>query len=116
MDDFVDAMRYIRARDGNYPPTLKSIQEKNELGDPGISDQVIGSVRQNFLSLNLLDPEDPAVLLCLVDGFFLYSDPSVVDELDLRFLIRAPYHKLKARREARSGYVTLEGSSLFFPN
>jgi len=108
MDGFVDAMRYIRAHDGSYPPTLHSIQEKNELGDPGIPDEVIERTRQDFLGQNLVQRGDTDILLCLVDGFFLYSNSKVVDELDLRLLVRAPYHKLKARREARNGYVTLE--------
>jgi nicotinamide/nicotinate riboside kinase len=112
MEDFVNAMRYIRTHEGKYPPSHKSIQGKTELGDPGISKDVIEDVRQNFLNQHLLQHDNPSVLVCLVDGFFLYSDPAVVDELDLRFLIRAPYQKLKARREARGGYVTLEGQNL----
>lgn len=34
---------------------------------------------------------------------------SVQSQIDLKFFLRVSYEKAKARREARSGYVTLEG-------
>lgn len=33
----------------------------------------------------------------------------IQSSLDLKFFLRAPYQKVKERREARSGYVTLDG-------
>lgn len=115
MDEFVGAMRYIRTHDGTYPPTLNSIQHQNEIGDSGIASHDIESARAYFAKGTVLQRPDSEILLCLVDGFFLYSNAAVIEELDIRFLIRAPYQKLKARREARSGYVTLEGISYSTP-
>lgn len=49
--------------------------------------------------------------VCVVDGFLLFSeDMKDVRELfDVRLFLRTSYATAKKRREARSGYVTLEG-------
>jgi len=112
MTAFIDAMRYIRENDGQFPPTLESKEDQNELGQSGVPDNVVQTMREEVVKGNLVNQEDTDLLLCFVDGFLLYSDPSVVNELDIRLLVRAPYEKLKARREARSGYVTIDGDSL----
>jgi nicotinamide/nicotinate riboside kinase len=52
-----------------------------------------------------------SIRLCIFDGFLLYS-PSMAEiqpEIDIKLFLRVSYAKAKARREARSGYVTLEG-------
>lgn len=49
--------------------------------------------------------------LCIFDGFLLYS-PSVAavqQYMDVNLFLRVSYAKAKARREARSGYATIEG-------
>ena len=53
---------------------------------------------------------DP-IRLCLLDGFLLYppSMKPIHPFLDIRLFLRTTYAKAKARREARHGYVTLEG-------
>lgn len=38
----------------------------------------------------------------------LYNNPKIRSKFDLKFLIRAPYKELKARRNARNGYQTLD--------
>lgn len=56
-----------------------------------------------------LSPSSPR--LCLLDGFLLYA-PSMAalqPHLDVKLFVRASYAKAKARREARDGYVTIEG-------
>ncbi|KAL8803161.1 MAG: hypothetical protein Q9182_003333 [Xanthomendoza sp. 2 TL-2023] len=50
--------------------------------------------------------------IVILDGFLLFT-PSVPSTfrslLDLKILLRAPYAEAKRRREARSGYTTMEG-------
>ncbi|KAI4185314.1 MAG: hypothetical protein L6R41_004201 [Letrouitia leprolyta] len=50
--------------------------------------------------------------ILILDGFLLFT-PSVPSTfrslLDLKILLRAPYVQAKRRREARSGYTTMEG-------
>ncbi|KAI4177358.1 MAG: hypothetical protein LQ343_000338 [Gyalolechia ehrenbergii] len=50
--------------------------------------------------------------ILILDGFLLFarSVPSTFRSLlDLKVLLRAPYAQAKRRREARSGYTTMEG-------
>jgi len=106
---FVNAMRYIRQNDGKFPPTLDSKEDQNELGQSGVPDHVVQIMQNEVVAQGLVSHRDTEIVVAFVDGFLLYNDPSVVKELDMSLLVRAPYEKLKARREARSGYVTLEG-------
>ena len=113
MTAFVAALQFVREHDGRLPPTLNSIQDKIEAGVVAVSDDVVQVMREEIVRANLVERGDKDIILCFVDGFLLYSDTAVVKELDLRLLVRAPYEKLKARREARSGYVTIEGTINF---
>jgi len=58
----------------------------------------------------LTDSPHP-IRLCIFDGFLLYSQSmiTVQPQIDIKLFLRVSYAKAKARREARSGYVTLEG-------
>jgi nicotinamide/nicotinate riboside kinase len=49
--------------------------------------------------------------LCIFDGFLLYtpSMSAIQPYLDVKFFLRVSYEKAKVRREARSGYATIEG-------
>jgi nicotinamide/nicotinate riboside kinase len=49
--------------------------------------------------------------ICIFDGFLLYNRAmaNLQPLIDIKLFLRVSYAKAKARREARSGYVTLEG-------
>lgn len=50
--------------------------------------------------------------ICLLDGFLLYSPahlPSILPALDVKLFLLVSREKATERREARDGYVTLEG-------
>lgn len=59
----------------------------------------------------VLENSPKAVRLCIFDGFLLYSKSmeAVQPHMDIKLFLRVSHAKAKARREARSGYVTLEG-------
>jgi nicotinamide/nicotinate riboside kinase len=70
----------------------------------------------SWLSMAKLPKSVNSVTICILDGFLLYSDParrsiprSITDLLDLKLFVRSNYERTKTRREARKGYVTLEG-------
>lgn len=46
--------------------------------------------------------------IVLVDGFMIYNSPKLTSKFDLKLFVRAPYEVLKARRNARAGYKTLD--------
>ncbi len=96
-------------------------------------DLVAGIIRPSLLSAFATPPSpspSPApggagaasavdVRICVLDGFLLYPDPdlkpdpsipaAITDRLDLKLFLRSTHARTKARREARQGYVTLEG-------
>jgi nicotinamide/nicotinate riboside kinase len=49
--------------------------------------------------------------LCIFDGFLLYSESMAPIQpfMDIKLFLPVSYAKAKARREARSGYATIEG-------
>lgn len=50
--------------------------------------------------------------MCLLDGFLLYSPPKfsqTMDLIDIKLFLQVSRAKATQRREARDGYVTLEG-------
>lgn len=49
------------------------------------------------------------IIFVVVEGFLLFCDEDVCDNLDTKFFITASREVLKARRESRPGYVTLQG-------
>jgi nicotinamide/nicotinate riboside kinase len=111
MAQLANAMRFIRTHEGGIPDTLHSIQHKNSVLPSGVSEQIIKKLHDKFEDEELLRRGDIEIVLCLVDGFLLYSDQDVIEKLDLRLLVRAPYAKLRERRDNREGYVTLDGIS-----
>jgi len=49
--------------------------------------------------------------LCLLDGFLLFAPPvrALQRHLAVKLFLRVPFDVARARRAARSGYVTIEG-------
>jgi nicotinamide/nicotinate riboside kinase len=58
-----------------------------------------------------IEAADKPVKILLVDGFLLYGESVALlrQFLDLKLFIPTPYEMVKSRREARAGYVTIEG-------
>ncbi|KAK4101412.1 P-loop containing nucleoside triphosphate hydrolase protein [Parathielavia hyrcaniae] len=134
--DLEDALAHIHAT-GTFPPTLDSKEDLNSVGPSPASPSHIAACTarvQNWLSpgqpgslifpSNLTSsspspsspqppqPKKTKVRLCLLDGFLLYSPPHfsrVMSLLDVKLFLRVSKAKAVARREARDGYVTLEG-------
>lgn len=99
---------------------MYSKEEQNSTGASGVSDAEVQRQREavvSWLSEAKLPPVSVnSVTICILDGFLLYPDPakrsiprSITDLLDLKLFVRSSYERTKARREARKGYVTLEG-------
>ncbi|RFU80702.1 nicotinamide riboside kinase 1 [Trichoderma arundinaceum] len=107
-----EALSYIRQH-ASFPPTLDSREDQNTVGKCPVSDSAISALKSKVSSL--LPSSHPlstsALRLCLLDGFLLYppSMSAIQPHLDIKLFLRASYARAKARREARDGYVTLEG-------
>ncbi|KAI4258978.1 MAG: hypothetical protein LQ352_000974 [Teloschistes flavicans] len=96
-------------------------QQNFTVGEEGGSPNDAVGITQAFLktlrgevaqaAISSAPAKEPRRIL-LLDGFLLFtpSAPSTFRSLlDLKILLRAPYVEAKQRREARSGYDTMEG-------
>jgi nicotinamide/nicotinate riboside kinase len=100
------ALAYIRQH-GTSPPDLDSKEDKNSVGEVRVDQGVIDDLRWSASRWMFAD----APPIAIIDGFLLYSESmrSVREAFDVKLFLRAGHATCKTRREARSGYVTLEG-------
>lgn len=124
IDFLASALQYVR-ENGRLPPRLQSKEDQNEATNPGVEEariqDVSRSVREriaNKYSGTASGKEGEVPLtIAFLEGFLLYAPPAaedashvlraVHDSIDLHLFLPAPYDIVKARREARSGYVTI---------
>jgi len=103
---FERALQYIRER-GMPPPDLKSKEDKNSVGEVDLDAKVIDDLKWRAGRWMFQDVPPIAI----IDGFLLYSEEmkNIRSLFDVKLFLRTDYKTAKGRREARSGYVTLEG-------
>jgi nicotinamide/nicotinate riboside kinase len=106
--DLRSALSYIKEH-GKSPPNLVSQEDQNSVGEHGVSRETIQNLQKNVQQLTKEYSWNTPI--CIVDGFLLFSeDMADIRELfDVKLFLRTTYETAKRRREARSGYVTLEG-------
>ena len=97
-------------------PDLDSYQDKNSVGQCPVPDATIEAIKAEVQAW--LQPGQPGarvlqsgLRVCLLDGFLLYTPPmeTVMSHLDLKLFLLVSRARATQRREARDGYVTLEG-------
>jgi len=99
------ALRHIQTN-GTSPPDFKSKEDQNSVGksavDESIVDKLKAQAKTAFAGVGQV---------AIIDGFLLFSEEmKVIRSLfDVKLFLRTNYATAKQRREARSGYVTLEG-------
>lgn len=96
---------------------MGSYQEGNTVGECPVSDAEIANVKARVRAW--LQPGQPGDVIfgqkrlkvCLLDGFLLYCKEmeTVMKHIDLKLFLLVSHARAKERREARDGYVTLEG-------
>ncbi|KAH6618992.1 P-loop containing nucleoside triphosphate hydrolase protein [Boeremia exigua] len=105
-----NALLYIKQH-GRSPDWLASKEDQNSVGEHGVSERVVNELRREVRALVDARPEWRERRICIVDGFLLFSEEmrEIRELFDVRMFLRTSYDTAKRRREARSGYVTLEG-------
>ncbi|KAH8599338.1 P-loop containing nucleoside triphosphate hydrolase protein [Bisporella sp. PMI_857] len=116
--DMVKSLEHIH-KNGTFPPDLNSKEDQNSVGTCPVSDATIEEMKalvktwseEGNPGYGILTHSSSPTRVCIFDGFLLYSKSmvSIQPHIDVKVLLRVSYAKAKARREARSGYVTLEG-------
>ncbi|CAI4212466.1 unnamed protein product [Parascedosporium putredinis] len=114
--DMEEALVHIHAT-GTFPASLDSKEDQNSVGKRPVSDAKMQAMKAKVASwLEKAKPihklfTEGSLRLCLFDGFLLYSQEmqSVMNLIDLKLFLLVSREKAVQRREARDGYVTLEG-------
>lgn len=103
---FEEALSYIK-KNGMPPPNLKSKEDKNSVGEVEIDHKLIDDLKWKASHWMFQDVSPVAI----IDGFLLYSEgmKNIRSQFDVKLFLRTNFKTAKTRREARSGYVTLEG-------
>lgn len=103
---FEKALSHIREH-GMPPPDLVSKEDKNSVGQVDVDRKVVDDLE--WKAGRWMFEDVPPI--AIIDGFLLYAEEmkEVRSLFDVKLLLRTDYQTAKARREARSGYVTLEG-------
>ncbi|KGO51702.1 Phosphoribulokinase/uridine kinase [Penicillium expansum] len=111
------ALHYVR-ENGTLPPRLRSKEDQNGQTDSGVSDEIVQELRDT-VSSRLRDgaagKDTGSPTIAFLEGFLLFAPPekeqhvlrSVHDAIHLPLFLPAAYELVKARREGRSGYVTV---------
>ncbi|KFY58587.1 hypothetical protein V496_06065 [Pseudogymnoascus sp. VKM F-4515 (FW-2607)] len=104
---------------GSFPPQFDSKEDRNDVGQCPVSDAAIAGLKARVAlwtqpdkpGHGILTSSESPLRLCIFDGFLLYA-PSMAEiqpHIDIKLFLRVGYEKAKARREARTGYATIEG-------
>lgn len=106
------ALAYVR-KNGTLPPRLQSKEDQNDATDSGVPDSVVAELRES-VAHTLKDTQSAVPTVAFLEGFLLYSASGsksplrpVQDQIHLPLFLPAGYSAMKARREGRSGYVTI---------
>jgi len=101
------AMKHIKST-GTLPPDLESKEDKNSVGEVKVDAATIDELKERA---QRLPSQNHGAKVAIIDGFLLYSHElaSIHEIFDAKLFLRTDHETAKSRREARSGYVTLEG-------
>lgn len=91
---------------GELPGDLDSKEDQNTVGESGVSVQEVEDVRRAVRESGV------EVNLAILEGFLLFHDDEVMNGLDARIFLRAPYEKVCFFFLGRGG--ELQGLDCFF--
>jgi nicotinamide/nicotinate riboside kinase len=105
-----EALHHIKQR-GTSPQWLESKEDQNSVGEHGVSQKAVDQLRHDVAAWFDGNEAWRDRRICIVDGFLLFSEEmkDIRSLFDVRLFLRTSYETAKRRREARSGYVTIEG-------
>lgn len=101
-------LAYIKTHNRS-PPDFVSKEDQNSVGEHRVSPETVAHAKARIR--NIIGHAGWKRRVCIVDGFLLFSEHmrDIRDLFDVKMFLRTTYATAKRRREARSGYVTLEG-------
>ncbi|OAL51155.1 P-loop containing nucleoside triphosphate hydrolase protein [Pyrenochaeta sp. DS3sAY3a] len=96
---------------GKSPDWLVSKEDQNSVGEHGVPEAEIQKLKGEVHGWLADRPDWKNRRIGIVDGFLLFSEEmkDIRTIFDVKLFLRTSYQTAKRRREARTGYVTLEG-------
>ncbi|KAG6857765.1 hypothetical protein H0H87_004181 [Tephrocybe sp. NHM501043] len=103
----INFLREVKAT-GKIPADHQSHDHLNEQKDIKIEDEVRDKWIETFEGIRREREQkgEEKIIWGLVDGFLMYWNQEVINELDVRIFLRVPEPVLKQRRHERHGYHT----------
>lgn len=103
---FEEALKYIK-QNGMPPPDLISKEDHNVTGKVDVDAEVIDDL--TWKAGRWMFHDVPPI--AIIDGFLLYAEgmKDIRELFDVKLFLRTDHATAKCRREARNGYVTIEG-------
>lgn len=107
LDALEKALGFIKTN-GHLPPDLESKEDLNAVGESGVDRQKVAELKEQA---HVRLGKKEKLPIAIIDGFLLFSQDMqrIRDLFDIKLFLRADHKTVKQRREARTGYVTLEG-------
>ncbi|KAG1799849.1 uncharacterized protein HD556DRAFT_1430558 [Suillus plorans] len=102
---------------GCIPDDHRSHDHLNKHTDLPIEAECQRRLAENFRVIQdqVKESDHINIVWGLVDGFLLYWNQEVIEQLDTRFLLRLPLKTLEGRRRARQVYITAKGDEWVDP-
>lgn len=93
---------------GSIPDDHRSHDELNKQTDLPIDAECQHRLTERFRVIQdqAKESDNVNIVWGLIDGFLLYWNQEVIEQLDIRFLLRVPLKTLEGRRKARQVYIT----------
>jgi nicotinamide/nicotinate riboside kinase len=109
LEGLKDMLEFIKAC-GRVKDGFESKEDKNAVGNVNVDMHVVEGWKSRFAKATKGLANGQA-RIAIIDGFLLFAEEmgNVRDLFDVRLLLQLDYDTVKRRREARMGYVTLEG-------
>jgi nicotinamide/nicotinate riboside kinase len=100
---------YVKVN-GRVTTEFESKEDQNAVGKVNINAQTVKSYAAKAQELFTSGGRSP-IQIAIVDGFLLFSEEmsEIRDLFDVKLLLTTDHDTVKQRRDARKGYVTLEG-------
>ncbi|KAL0088471.1 P-loop containing nucleoside triphosphate hydrolase protein [Phycomyces blakesleeanus] len=96
---------HVRTNNGQLPEWYQSKAIKNDHDKRQILPRQVTQQLDPWLK-----HIQPDIMFLIVEGFMLYQDKDLSNEIDRKIFITASYEMLKTRRETRTGYATKLGT------
>ncbi|GAB7360537.1 hypothetical protein MBLNU230_g8485t1 [Neophaeotheca triangularis] len=103
---FESALTHVKQH-GTSPPGFASKEDQNAVGVVDVRSGTVEQLKEAAGSVSGVGE----TRIAIIDGFLLFSEAmaSVRGLFDVKVFLRTDFQTTKTRREARKGYVTLEG-------